>query len=289
MKLTVDYDYRQNFLPTKRHRKVRTRIMHGKIDVNIKELSETEFPVAFIVHDMKSVYEGMRSYEDYSKCKNDYKMFPEEIRTYKNKLWTPIRVTYGSAISTLFEDETYIMKNISRHFTKYLYDKEDFTEKSVVMNDDETEVEKSVKKYAKQFIHFDNKFYRECKEPMYVINTFGLGHNHGGTAMFIEYSYNPNISSDNYFNALQRDEAIKYGKSVALRRGDTEYVDRIGKFDNIEAVMPEMVKANPKKEHGKGSEFMNMMESVVSSSSNKNEAGLLCAAAAMAFTDIKEK
>lgn len=36
----------------------------------------------------------------------------------------------------------------------------------------------------------------------YVVNTLGLSHNHGGTAMFIEYGYNGNISKNNYFNVL---------------------------------------------------------------------------------------
>ena len=45
------------------------------------------------------------------------------------------------------------------------------------------------------YMFFQNKIWEECGEPRYVVNTFGLGHNHGGTGMFIEYfSYpNPNI------------------------------------------------------------------------------------------------
>lgn len=81
---------------------------------------------------------------------------------------------------------------------------------------------------------------------------------------------------------LLQDEAIAYGKSVALGRGDTESVDRLGKYGNIEVVMPEMIKVNPNKQHDKGCEFMNMMESVISNSSSKNEAGILCIALAMA-------
>lgn len=77
---------------------------------------------------------------------------------------------------------------------------------------------------------------------MYNVTIFGLGHNHGGTGFFIEYHYNPNISSKNYFNALEREKAITYGKQIALNRGDTDSIEGMGEHDIIEVLMPEMVK-----------------------------------------------
>lgn len=288
MKFTVEYDYTQNFLPTKRHRNLRIRKMHGKVNVEVKELTETEFPIAFIVHELKDVYEGMKSYDDYKNCKGEYKMFAEEIRTYKGKLRTPVRITHGTAISTLFRDYTYILENIEyslrnsglNKFNEYPFtdNSDEFTEQSIIVNDNKKEVERYIKNHIKSYIYFDGKFWSVCNEPMYVVNTFGLGHNHSGTDMFIESYYNPNISSDNYFNALQRDEAIAYGKAIAARRGDTESIEGIGKYIDIEVIMPEMVKANPKKEHGKGNPFLNDMEEVISGSPDSFTAGMLCMA-----------
>ena len=103
-----------------------------------------------------------------------------------------------------------------------------------------------LRKSAKKYIFCDNKFWYKCGEPIYVINTFGLGNNHGSTGFFIEYCRNKNISGKNYFNALQREEAIAYGKAVATNRGDTDDIDRIGKYANIEVIMPEMVRVNHK-------------------------------------------
>ena len=51
---------------------------------------------------------------------------------------------------------------------------------------------------------------------------------------------------------------------------------------NIDVLMPEMVKVNPKRQCGTGSEFMNVMESVIRNSSSQNEAGIMCIALAMA-------
>ena len=284
MKLNVNYYYNQKFLPTKRYRNVRERHIEDVLSVSCTELTKEEFPVVFIVHDMQSVQVGMTSYDDYSSEKCDFRMFTEEIRTYKGKLYKPVRITHGAVISTVFEDVNYVIDNLEWMTRKNWYcdDGKEFTENSVVIEDNKKAICQMLRKSAKKYIFCDGKFWSVCGEPRYVINTFGLGHNHGGTGFFIEYDYNPNISNKNYFNALQRDEAIAYGKAVAIGRGDTESVDILGKYDNIEVVMPEMVKVNPNKQHGNGCEFMNMMESVISNSSSKNEAGILCVALAMA-------
>lgn len=113
---------------------------------------------------------------------------------------------------------------------------------------------------------------------MYVINTFGLGQNHGGTGFFITDCYNPNISNQNYFNALEREQAIAYGKRIAANRGDTESMEGMGKHAKIEVLLPEMVKRNPQKEHGEGDSFLNSLERLIEGSDSTAEAGLLCVA-----------
>lgn len=284
MKINVNYYYNQKFLPTRRHKNVRERQIADTITVSVTELTADVFPVAFIVHDMRSVQDGMTSYEDYRSEKCDFRMLAEEIRTYKGKLYTPVRITHGAAISTIFEDESYVIHILERLADRdwYIDDDNEFTENSIVVEENKKKVRQMLRNSARHYIYFDGKFWSVCGEPRYVINTFGLGHNHGGTGFFVEYGYNPNISNKNYFNALQRDDAISYGKSVALGRGDTESVNRIGIHDIIEVIMPDMVKVTPNKQHGNGCEFMNVMESVISNSSNKDEAGILCVALAMA-------
>ncbi len=280
MKIKVNYYYNQKYLPTKRHRNERERQIADTLEINLRELSADMFPIAFIVHDMKSVYQGAKSYDDFVDDKYDgYKTFPEEIRAYNGELYMPIRITHGAAISTEFEDEKFVIHNLERMFGKDWYcGNDEFTEKSIVIRDTKDYCKKDIRKAAKSYIYCDGKFWRPCNEPRYVINTFGLGHNHGGTGFFIEYHYNPNIPNTNYFNALQRDEAIAYGKAVAARRGDTESIDGMGEDDNIEVLMPEMVKVNPNKEHGSGDKFLNDMENIISNSDSVLQAGMLCLA-----------
>lgn len=242
MELKIAYCYNQKFLPTNRHKKLRERQIEDTLIVNITELSSDIFPVAFIIHDLQSVQDGMTSYEDYKSEKCEYRMFAEEIRTYKGKLYTPIRITHGAAISTIFENENYVINYLERQCTKNhnMYKKDEFTEKSIVIEEDKEKVKQMLHNCSKHFIYFNGKFWKNCAEPIYNIETFGIGNNRGGTEIFIKYGYS-NIMENN-FNALQRNDAIDYGKVIAVSRGDTYSVNALGKYCNIEVIMPEMVK-----------------------------------------------
>lgn len=75
----------EKYLPTKRCRNLRQRYVKNNIDVNIKELIETDFPVAFIIHDYQSVYENAKSYDDFY-GNGEYKMFSEENENIQRKI-----------------------------------------------------------------------------------------------------------------------------------------------------------------------------------------------------------
>lgn len=275
MNINVKFTTTEFFLPTKRHKKARSHRINDTATINVPELNENNFPVAFVIHDMKSVYENAKDYNDFE-GRGDYRMFSEEIRTYNGNLYMPVRVTHGAAISTLFEPVASLADTL-RPYCSYRYNiaEEELTETAVITRSDREEKIAEITSKAEQYVICNGVIWKTCGEPMYNIVTFGLGHNHGGTGFFIEYAYNNNISAKNYFNALQREEAIEYGKAVALRRGDTNSVDEIGKYKNIEVIMPEMVKRNPKAEHGEGDRFINAVEEIVNASNNSLEAGIL--------------
>ena len=272
MLFNIKYWYLEEYLPTKRHRKLRKRYLQGNVDVEIKELTTEDFPVAFIIHDYKSISQNATSYDEFNDT--EYKMFAEEIRTYNGNLFMPVRVTHGVAISMIFESFDYINRNLTSYKPCWKYG-EDFTEQSIVKSNSICEDEFYIMQKAEKYVIYDNKVWQICGEPMYEIVTFGLGYNHGGTGFFITQNYNNNISKNNYFNALEREKAIEYGKQIALKRGDTDSVDIIGENDIIEVLMPEMVKRNPQKEHGDGDEFINSIESIINNTNSALEAGLL--------------
>lgn len=125
----------------------------------------------------------------------------------------------------------------------------------------------------------DGLVWIRCGEPVYEVLTFGLGHNHGGTGLFVETYYNPNISKNRYFTALQGDEAVAEATRIALRRGDDKSVPLFEKM--IEVLIPECVKRNPKKEHGKGCDVINTLNHITEAASSPMEAGLLAMALAL--------
>lgn len=279
MIFNIEFWNMEKYLPTKRHRVLRKRYVKNNVDVEIKELKEQEFPIAFIIKDFKSVYKNAKSYNDFEGNGN-FEMVSEEIRTYQGNLYMPVRVTHGAAISTCFETLDYVKDRLTE-CEPCCIGGEKFTETSIIVEDDISECKENIFRKAANYIIYNEKVWEICGEPMYVINTFGLGHNHGGTGFFIKYHYNENISKDNYFNALEREQAIAYGKKIAANRGDTNSVEGMGECDIIEVLMPEMVKRDPKKEHGDGNRFINSLEEMIIGTDNSMEAGLLAIAMCM--------
>ena len=276
MNLKVDFTYEEKYLRTSRCRKPLARTREGIYELAIKELAKAECPIAAVVHDMKSVYEGATTTADFE-GNGEYKMFAEPYRVHNGKFYKFCRASYGAAISTAQTELKYVIADIKSDLYRYsLYEKENlFSDKSVNKSDNLSEIVDNMQARANKYISLDGELWKECGEPRYVVNTFGLGHNHGGTAMFIEEFYNSNISSKNYFNAVDRDKAITYAKETAIARGDTDSVKRIGKMENIEVLIPEFFKVDPEKEHGEGNAFLNLLEDMVTSSNNATEAGIL--------------
>lgn len=271
----VPFWYEEKYLPTKRHRNLRTRAVKSSVEVEVKELKEADFPVAFIVHDFASVYED-KEY-DPDKTETEYKMWKNELRAYNGELYEAWRDSWGAAISTHFMPVSTLEGALSDR-EPYWKGGGEFSEKSIIRESNEVERRECVLERAKDYIVYDDKVWRLVGEPMYNVMTFGLGHNHGGTGFFVTYHYNENIRKENYFNALEREKAIAYGKQIALNRGDTKSVEGMGKREIIEVLMPEMVKRNPMKDHGDGCPFLNSLEDLVSGSDSIMEAGLLCMA-----------
>lgn len=120
------------------------------MNVDIKELTETEFPVAFIIHDYQSVYENAKSYDDFD-GNGEYKMFSEEMRTYNGKLFKPVRISHGTAISTNFEPLDYIKQRI-QDYAPYWKGGEDFTEKSIVKESDVEKCKETISSRAENYV-----------------------------------------------------------------------------------------------------------------------------------------
>ena len=279
MKYEIVFYYTQTYLPSKRHRKTRERSVEGHMNIEVPELTVAEFPVAFIVKAWASVYENAYSYNDFN-GNGDFRIFTEEIRTYRGQLYAPVRVTSGAAVSMIFEPLSYIQEKLTGRNPWANYSDE-FTERSIITGSDEEYVKNKIIKEASEFIIFDDKVWKLCGEPMYEVRTFGLGHNHGGTGMFIAEHYNPNVPNRSYFNALEKAKAVAYANQVAEGRGDTNDIGKFGKDIDIEVLMPELVRRDPMREHGEGDPFMHALEGLIQQSDSSVETGLFVMAHAL--------
>lgn len=268
MEIKVKIKYEEEYLPTKRHRIPRIREKEEMIKVNLREVMQEDAPLAMIVTDYKSYID--ENGENLFGLK-DSKYLAIDNHLYSEKRDMSGALDRGPCCLTDF------IREAERHGDCYYF----WSGKT------KEEVLRSLESFINSHALIDGVIYEKRNEPRYVINTFGLGHNHGGTGMFIENNYNPNISKDSYFNALERDEAIAYANKVAERRGDTESIGTFGK-KNIKVYMPEMVRCTPNIEHGNGNPFLNFMEDLVAASDSSFEAGILAMAATSALADNKQ-
>lgn len=239
--------YHISYLPTKRHRNAKVWFRSALVDVEITEVKIEEFPVAFIVHDYHTVYEGAKKHD--FKGNGEFKILSDEIRMHEGKLYKALRFSHGTAVSTLFESPDCI-KN---HFYCYPRDDEqpkDFSEASIIKRNTKDEMIADLERRVNEcYIVCDGKVWERCEEPYYTYNTFGLGNNHGGTGFFIQYGSSDFVNSTT-FNALDRDKTIEHTVFVALNRGDTNDVNRIKNTDmNIEVLIPEAVKIRSREEY----------------------------------------
>lgn len=243
MRIEVEYKFWESYLPSNRHRKLRYREISDSTTVTILEVTHNDAPVAFRVHEI-------------------LKDEPTEYRLFNSELWKPLlrnrRVSRAEGLYSVDE----LINALKYHgYYKHLKSK------------DEAEQEKH--DFASRHIIINGIVYEEAGEPRYVINTFGLGHNHGGTGMFVEEWYNSNITHKRYFNALDREAAISEANRIASSRGDTNDVGRFDKVCNIEVLIPEAVRCKPSEEHGDGDPFINSLNTISEITSSANEAGLV--------------
>jgi len=257
MKIKSNYKYYESYFPTSRHKKLRWREAADSLTVSVQEITKGDAPVVFQV-------------DDYSMHANGYEI--TDVRMYKGKLY---QVSYCHDHWFRGPHEPVPVEKLTARIERYCHcaaaPHEGSRERAI---DD-------IRSFALSYLVIDEVVHRKCNEPMYCIYTFGLGHNHGGTSLSINWGYNSNIGHSRYFNVLQREEAIETAKSIALGRGDTESVERIGR-GNIIVLDKSAVKRCPRKDHKTdGNPFMNTLHSLTSEASSATEAGLLalCATA----------
>ena len=242
-KLEAKYSYISIFRRSKRHRRNLHHIYTKSFEFDCRQLDEKEFKKVYVVRDYASVYKDAKTAEDFrDSSKGNFRLVDTPIRKYKGKLYRPVMYYHGSAVSTIFMDTKdvvsseiewqirYAVTDINseaQRLFKSVCDIE--TVGSVSVTDTLLEAREAAQKVVDQFVFFDNIWWVETVPPVYHYNTFGLGHNHGGTGLFIGYvdiNSLDKYARNFYFTPKQREKAIKTAIKVATDRGDTNDVKR---------------------------------------------------------------
>ena len=255
MKIKTLIRYEESYLPPRCH-KLRYNEREEHVDINLSEVTMTDLQLAF---------------EDFSYNGAG------EIFFYKGKLWRKSSIRDICAggedehgYHTPLEALAWWNEHGSRYFCcRYPDHDEQYTSRKAML--------KKARSDMRGYLLVDGELYQVTTEPRYCIYTFGLGHNHGGTSLSVDYRYNPNISKFRYFSALQGEAAVSEANRIAQMRGDSKDVGRFKA--EIKVYMPELVKVKPKKQHGDGNALLNTFDEITMAVSDSLVAGLLCIAA----------
>lgn len=237
----------------------------GGIDlkIEVEETTAEDAPLAAVVRDCVSGEAGI-----------EWKEHP--VRTYKSRLYG--RMLFGSVPHGMpdFWESRNLEPSEELIGKWFVHEAVSACYRSAASDGGD-----AVREAASNLLLVDERWYMAIGEPRYVVQTFGLGHNHASTAYFVETEYNPNIPHWRYFSANRFDDLKASVLSVAEKRGDTESAACLRKsFERglhpyIDVRMPEAFKLNPEVEHGDGDGFMNEMEQLIDKTDSVPEACML--------------
>lgn len=174
---------------------------------------------------------------------NNWEVYYYNGKFYKRSFFN-FNLAYDNTITNALDDLIMWRKKGSQYYAKpkenclcYGYYGNYETKKDIV---------KRLKKEMSQYLIVDGVLYEMViGKPYYIINTFGLGANHGGTALFVSYSTAPKRmireSKGWAFSINDTEKAISTAIEIATNRRDTKYIDNIKK-PKIDIKIPELFK-----------------------------------------------
>ena len=260
MKLNVPFVYDAKVVKP-RCRKPSRVLVRDSIEIEIAEVSADAMPVALVVGNTQLRYDGERLW-DFEYCVEARKP-PEKVSATQVKANTESGASPFSAATAQSPFYECWVSVIGRAAMcagdiDHLPERDDIVCREWI-GDSKAAVVQEIERIAGRRRIIEETMYTVEGEPRYVVMTFGLGNNHGGTGMSIDFSYNTNIPATSYFRADQYDEACAYADEIATRRGDDKSCP-VRPSHKIEVLIPEAVKLSPRAEHGGGCEFINQVE-----------------------------
>lgn len=219
-----------NYVPP-RCRKPRDRAMDATMQVSIPRLSSQDAPLAFVMPQgvlAPEPEEGMR-----------------HMRAYNGYLYAPVIDQPIDPTTSRRGAPEYV--TAEQEWPDATWDATSYTRATRSVSEraaSRQEWEQAVRAQTDTLVIIDGTVWRRSSEPGYYVTTFGMGRNHGGTALFASTDLNKVM-----FRADEYDKAVACAIDVAERRGDTRDVaafqrpdDAKGERERIRVVDPDQVR-----------------------------------------------
>lgn len=223
MELTVHYSYVEQVIPPRCRKPRPQRFDDGVALLAIREVTAEQAPVAIV-----------SSEKDYH---SDAYLEPVVYRWFEGRLWTDSNVSNCSrrrascypdlGMSLNLVKDSAVLSNTALG----IY---------VCTHEGKQGIADYLQACAQDWLLIDGQLHRPAGEPMYLVMTFGMGGNHGGTALTTDDFLNPNIRVEAYFSLLELEQATEYALKLASERGDTKKVSTESGF-NFELLIPEAI------------------------------------------------
>lgn len=224
MKIETTIKFYEGYIPP-RCRKMRYKEVFKSVWVNIQE---TTFD------SLKLVYIDLW---------NNWEVYYYNGKFYKRSFFN-FNLAYDNTITNALDDLIAWRKKGSQYYAKSKNANGDIC--NYAEYETKKDIVKRLKKEMSQYLIVDGVLYEMViGKPYYNIYTFGLGNNHGGTALFVSYSTAPKRmireSKGWAFSINDTEKAISTAIEIATKRRDTNYIDKIKK-PKIDIKMPELFK-----------------------------------------------
>lgn len=238
MDFKIPFMYSVNEIPP-RCRKPRWVDKKGETTVSVREVAVSDLKPAFIVRDYEKNI-AIYSYDD--------ELYKIATRNFGNGDEV-VRIEWLENTINRLSNNFYGTKTIPEIFAEM----RETTERYLIVGD---------------------RVYEKTGEPRYCVYTFGLGHNHGGTCLSVDFHYNENIPASRYFDALHYDTAVQNAYDIAIRRGDTESLAHFRNRDYIDVLDSSFVRCRPKQQHGNGNAILQNFEDIITNSASVEDAAI---------------
>lgn len=256
MNITRLFQYTKQMVPFGCRKSVGV-VFTGQVEVTIPEVTAAKAPVAIIQAAREYVNTGKRS-PDAKPWQNEADQMEWDhitrivtYRWYKGQLWTTTDVSdlWHRGEHPDYKVEYPTPENPAE---RWAYGAPKYWDAAIFRSKEEKIAE--IQAWAAEYLIVDGVVHKKADEPRYAVHTQGLGCDHGGTSIRVEYAYNSNLSWRQYFRLDQYNKALAYATKIADGRGDKEnrWFDP---EDRFEIVLPRCIRLNPKQWGSEGDEF----------------------------------